>query len=101
MRYGLFMANIQVSAKPNDSGWTVAVTVHEDDSETRHTVSVSKSDYENLTEGKVAIGKLISSSFEFLLERESKESILSAFDIMTIAQYFPNYPSTIRQRLGI
>ncbi len=43
---------------------------------------------------------LVRASFEFLLEREPKESILQAFDLPVIEQYFPEYGEQIRQRLG-
>jgi hypothetical protein len=38
-------------------------------------------------------------SFEFLLEREPKESILASFDLTVIARYFPEYESEIARRL--
>ena len=44
---------------------------------------------------------LIQSSFEFLLEREPKESILRKFDLPVIARYFPEYERAIRKRLGV
>jgi hypothetical protein len=43
--------------------------------------------------------ELVRRSFEFLLERESKESILREFDITVISRYFPNYEDEIRQRV--
>lgn len=44
--------------------------------------------------------KLIEISFEFLLEREPKESILSSFDLPVIERYFPEYSGEIREKLG-
>ena len=41
---------------------------------------------------------LIEASFEFLLEREPKESILRAFELGVIERYFPEYPRRIRAR---
>ena len=38
-------------------------------------------------------------SFEFLLEREPKESILARFDLSVIARYFPEYDREIARRL--
>ena len=40
--------------------------------------------------------ELIKKSFEFLLERESKESILSSFDLPVISRYFPEYERVIK-----
>jgi hypothetical protein len=44
--------------------------------------------------------QLLQASFEFLLEREPKESILPRFDLDVIERYFPNYPRQIRARLS-
>ncbi|MFP4384841.1 MAG: hypothetical protein ACLFST_05240 [Spirochaetia bacterium] len=46
-------------------------------------------------QGHTAKVDLIKKSFEFLLKRESKESILSSFDLPTIQRYFPEYERTI------
>ncbi len=35
--------------------------------------------------------ELVRRSFEFLLQRESKESILREFDLSVIQRYFPDY----------
>ena len=48
----------------------------------------------------VSTERLIEVSFEFLLEREPKESILTAFDLPMIERYFPEYPREMRRRLG-
>jgi hypothetical protein len=38
-------------------------------------------------------------SFEFLLEREPKESILTRLDLSVISRYFPEYEREIKGRL--
>jgi hypothetical protein len=48
---------------------------------------------------KVSAEKLIEESFRFLLEREPNTSILPAFDLPIIGQYFPEYRQVIRERL--
>ena len=75
------------------------VTVTEGASQTVHTVSLSRSYYEKLTQKKVQEEVLIERSFQFLLEHEPKESILRDFDLPLIGRYFPNYESEIRMRL--
>ena len=60
-------------------------------------VTVKDADYERLTSGKISKEELIKKSFEFLLERESKESILKEFDITVISKYFPEYEEVISQ----
>ncbi len=78
-------------------GWTCTVTVSEDDSESRHTVTVKDADYQNLAKDGEAPAELVRRSFEFLLAREPKESILSSFDVTVIGHYFPEFSSEIRK----
>ena len=80
---------------------TFLVSVSEGGSETSHTVTVSVDYCRELTGGCVPVEDLIQSSFEFLLEREPKESILRKFDLPVIARYFPEYERAIRKRLGV
>ena len=71
----------------------------EGDTKTTHTVEVGKSYYEKLTGRKVAPHELVRRSFEFLLQREPKESILKEFNITKIAYYFPEYEEEIKRTL--
>ncbi len=81
------------------------VTVAEDGSlpaqagRTTHQVTLTNDYYQRLTSGAVAPEDLIRRSFEFLLEHEPKESILSRFDLPVIARYFPEYEREIPKRL--
>ena len=72
------------------------VIVEEDGSRTRHVVTLDNEYYEKLTQKKITEEELIKRSFEFLLKRESKESILSRFNLKVINRYFPKYESMIR-----
>lgn len=65
-----------------------------------HMVSVQPQYAEQLVAGRVSIEELIRCSFEFLLQRESNSSILRRFDLSVIAQYFPEYEQSIRQKLN-
>ena len=76
------------------------VTVSESRSRTSHTVTVERDYYEKLTGGSISTEELVRRSFEFLLEREPKESILRTFALPVISRYFPDYEREIRQRLG-
>lgn len=95
------MIDIRVDSRKEGDSWIAHVIVNESDEQTRHTVEVSLTDYDKLTLGKVQIDRLIKESFLFLLEKERKEEILSHFDIMTIAKFFPDYTTKMRMRLGI
>lgn len=53
--------------------------------------------WQDLTGGKIDKEKLIKKSFEFLLEREPKESILPRFNLRIINQYFPEFEKEMRK----
>jgi hypothetical protein len=74
------------------------VTVEENGSRTVHHVTATSDELERYASG-VAPERLLTASFEFLLERESKEAILSRFALSVIERYFPDYPDRIRDRL--
>ncbi len=74
------------------------VEVKEGSSKTVHDVTASSADIDRYGNGAPA-ERLIEVSFQFLLEREPKESILRSFELPVIEHYFPEYPQQIRQRL--
>ena len=75
------------------------VRITEDGSETTHDATVSPNDYTKLAGEKIQSEELVRRSFEFLLEREPKESILARFDLSVISRYFPEYEGEIKRRL--
>lgn len=90
------MSNIGVTRQDEE---TYRVEVREGGSRSTHTVIASGEDVRRYG-GGVPAEELIEASFEFLLERESKESILGRFDLPVIERYFPEYPKEIRRRLS-
>lgn len=74
------------------------VTVDEDGSKTEHEVTVTAADIARYAPGASAEALLVA-SFEFLLEHESKESILRRFDLPVIERYFPEYARVIGKRV--
>jgi hypothetical protein len=75
------------------------VRVIEGRNETAHIVTLQPGDHQRLSGGKVPPEELLLRSFEFLLERELKESILARFDLPLISRYFPEYEREIQRRL--
>ena len=73
------------------------VTVEEDGSRTKYVVTVDDEYHEKLTQGKKTKEELIKRSFQFLLKREPKESILSRFNLKVINRFFPEYESEIKR----
>jgi hypothetical protein len=90
------MARIEV--EPVD-GETFRVTVREGGGRSVHTVTVDPAYHQKLTGGAVAAEELVRRSFEFLLEREPKESILSSFALPVIGRYFGEYEAEIARRV--
>ena len=74
------------------------VTVEEGVSCTTHDVTVTPGDVKRYGSGASA-ERLVEVSFRFLLERESKESILSRFEPPLIERYFSDYPVKIHEKL--
>ena len=72
------------------------VRVEEKDSSKEYAVTLEDSYYQDLTRGRITKEELIEKSFKFLLERESKESILSKFNLEIIKSYFPEFEEEIR-----
>lgn len=93
------MAEIELQGTPADGGWTFRVTVSEGGSRTSHRVTLTAADYGRLTGDACSPDELVRRSFQFLLEREPKESILREFDLTVIARYFPEYEGEIARRV--
>jgi hypothetical protein len=85
------MTNIDVSCVTATDGWLCQVTVAEGGSETRHSVTFTRADFQRLTTSGGTPDGLVRRSFEFLLAHESKESILRSFALPDIGRYFPEY----------
>lgn len=94
---------VQITVKHDrktDTGWVFKVEVSESGSTTEHGVTVEENYYHRLAPENVEVEDLVEESFRFLLERESKESILNQFDLTVISNYFPEYEDRITERLG-
>ena len=89
-------------ADPGGERWTCDVSVRDPRSTTDHVVKVDATDLPAALDRAETpdIERLVRASFEFLLEREPKESILRRFDLPVIARYFPAYSDDIARRLA-
>jgi len=81
------------------AGNTYRVTVEEHGTRTVHDVTATPDDLQRYAPPGVTPEQLIDASFEFLLAREPKESILRQFDLRVIERYFPEYPRVIGSQL--
>ncbi len=96
------MPEIEVSTMDVEqlvSRFHVRVT-DEDGSATEHEVTLSRADHERVGGKYPKPGSFIEACFEFLLEREPKESILNAFDVSQISTYFPEFEQEIARSNG-
>ncbi len=89
------MPTIETSVRSENGGWTCTTTVRDDTSESTHTVTVRREHLERFGIDEDRIGDLVEASFDFLLDREPKESILNSFELDVIERYFPEYPDRV------
>ncbi len=94
------MSDIAVTREPNGEDadpMRFRVVVDDGGSSTEHDVTASTADVERLAGGRTPEA-FVKACFEFLLEREPKESILRAFDVAVIGRYFPEFEREISRR---
>lgn len=92
------MAEIEIKKqKETEDSWRFEVGIKEEDSQTLHLVTVDKDYFAKFSNNFSLPEELVKKSFEFLLEREPKESILSEFNISVIKTYFPEYEEEIKK----
>jgi hypothetical protein len=90
---------VDVRAEMKGAGWLCRVSVDHSGQRTRHVVTVTPSDVERWAEGgeREDIERLVTRSFDFLLERESPSAILATFELSVIQRYFPDYDPAFRR----
>ena len=96
------MSAVEARCEPAPDGWRCTVSVRDDRGSSTHEVTVSTDDATALAAATDAsdVERLLYETFDFLLEREPKESILRSFDITVVNQYFPDFEHEIRSRLA-
>ena len=90
---------VTVNAESKGEDWLCEVTVDQAGQSTRHAVTVRRADLERWAGGidRKDVEKLVSRSFDFLLEREPPDSILATFDLSVIPRYFPEFDVAFRR----
>ena len=89
-----------VSCEPAEGGsWHCTVTVGDDPAATTHEVTVDRETLADLAPAATP-EELVRASFAFLLEHESRESIMRRFELPIIGRFFADYPDEIRRRLA-
>jgi len=86
----------------DNNRWSYHIEVTESDgsgSQNRHKISMDKGYYEKISNGIIGPEDFVKKSFEFLLKREDKNSILKEFNIKQISEYFPEYEAEIKKTI--
>jgi hypothetical protein len=92
------VAEVRVERTGEDEdGFRFRVSVQEGGASTEHEVSLTRAYYEEAGQGSESPDQFVERCFEYLLEREPKESILRRFDVRQIASYFPRFEEEIRR----
>ena len=68
--------------------------------ETRHHITMARDACKRLTMGTHTPERCIEAAFQFLLDREPRESILRRFDITVISVYFPDFERELPRYLS-
>ena len=88
----------ELVCRPEEHGWSCAVKLSDEQGTSTHHVRVTHGDLERLAPGSTTPDDLVRRSFEFLLERESRQSILQSFELPLIGRYFPDFQATMIER---
>jgi hypothetical protein len=88
------IAVMESADDPSGFAFTVEVS-GDDDSPNLHDVTLSRELYDRLAKPDEPPTEFVRRCFEFLLQRESKNSILAQFDVSVISEYFPEFEETI------
>lgn len=96
------MTQIDARCEAADEGWRCRVLVRDDRGTSAHDVTVGSDDAVRLAAAGDSgdVERLVYETFDFLLEREPKESILSSFDVSVVSRYFSEYEHEIQSRLA-
>jgi hypothetical protein len=86
--------SVEREGDADDDPMRFRIVVRDGGSSTEHAVTVSRMDLDRLASGR-SPEAFVRACFEFLLEREPKESILREFDVSVIGRYFPEFGATI------
>ncbi|MCE9589943.1 MAG: hypothetical protein K8S99_05405 [Planctomycetes bacterium] len=82
----------QIEIGPETEGpnqWAYEVRVHHGTTTHEYRVTLSWSDYDLWSHGRVAPERVVRAVFEFLLAREPAGEIMSKFDCSVVRRYFP------------
>ena len=90
------MSEPSISVTPHPGGELVFdVIVRDARGESRHRVTIEANEAERWAKLGAAPARCVEAVMRFLLDREPKESILSAFDMRVVRRYFPEFDDAL------
>jgi hypothetical protein len=86
------MSEPSVSVTPDPSGGLIFdVMVGDARAESRHRVTIQADEVRRWARFGAELSRCVEAAMRFLIDREPKESILSAFDMRLVRRYFPEF----------
>lgn len=90
------MPQIQVGIETEGAThWAYEVAVQAGGETYDYNVTLSWSDYDLWSHGRVSPEKVVQAAFRYLLERETAADILTKFDCSVIRRFFPDVDSEL------
>jgi hypothetical protein len=99
------MSDVTISVTPDAAHQlSFDVVIRDARGESRHRVTMQTGEAERWAKLGAEPSRCVEAAIQFLVDREPKESILSAFDMRVIRRYFPEFddafPGYLVQRGG-
>ncbi len=86
------MSDVAISVTPDRARQlSFAVVIRDARGESRHRVTMQADEAERWAKLDAEPSRCVEAAIRFLIEREPKESILTAFDMSVIRRYFPEF----------
>lgn len=86
-----------ISKEETDEGWDFIVEIKDSAAVTQHTISIDEEYFDTFSFEEPE--ELLRSSILFLLDHETPDQILPAFNVHVIADYFPEFEDTVESYL--
>jgi hypothetical protein len=92
--------SVSVTSDPSGRGLIFDVIVRDPRGESRHRVTIQADEARRWAKFGAEPSDRVKAAMRFLIDREPKESILSAFDMRVVRRYFPEFDDALPGYLG-
>ena len=87
--------SVSVTSDPSGGGLVFDVIVRDPRGESRHWVTIQADEARRWAKFGAEPSDCVEAAMRFLIDREPKESILSAFDMRVVRRYFPEFDDAL------